>query len=311
MLATREVENEAGGSAPLQVRRTWLRVNGVLLHVAEAGPQDGPLVVLLHGFPEFWYGWRRQIEVLANAGYRVLVPDQRGYNLSEKPPGIAAYRIEALTQDVLGLLDARGRERAYVVGHDWGAAVAWSLAMSHPERVERLAILNVPHPVIFMQTLRTSRAQQLKSWYMFFFQVPFLPEVLLRVRNFRMLARSLRNTSRPGTFSSDDLKRYREAWAQPGALTGMLNWYRAMFRFPARTGGDARVHVPTLILWGAEDQFLGREMAERSVEHVDDAQLEMFGSVSHWIQHEVPQEVNAHLLAFFAGKGQGLSHQGK
>ncbi|MBB5363398.1 alpha/beta fold hydrolase [Deinococcus humi] len=283
-----------------------LRVNGVLLHVVEAGPQDGPLVVLLHGFPEFWYGWRRQIEALANAGYRVLAPDQRGYNLSEKPPGMAAYRIDALTRDVLGLLDARGRERAYVVGHDWGAAVAWNLAISHPERVERLAILNVPHPGVFAQTLRTSRAQQLKSWYMFFFQVPVLPEVLLRIRNFRMLARSLTNTSRSGTFSSDDLKRYREAWAQPGTLTGMLNWYRAMFLFPAPTGGDARVRVPALILWGAEDQFLGREMAERSVEHVDDAQLEMFGNVSHWIQHEVPQEVNAHLLAFFAGNRRGL-----
>ncbi|MGI8748579.1 MAG: alpha/beta fold hydrolase, partial [Deinococcus sp.] len=162
------------------LRSTLLALDGVTLHLVEAGPADGPPVVLLHGFPEFWYGWRRQIGALAEAGYRVMVPDMRGYNLSDKPCGVAAYGMEALTGDLLALLDARGYERASVVGHDWGAAVAWSFALRHPERVARLVILNVPHPAVFARTLRRSRAQRARSWYMFFFQLPLLPELLLR-----------------------------------------------------------------------------------------------------------------------------------
>src|SRR5262245_58570023 len=159
-------------------------VNSVRLHYAEAG--EGPLVVLLHGFPEFWYSWRHQIKGLAAAGFRVIAPDLRGYNESDKPPGIASYRLELLTQDIVELIQHAGEKRAHVVGHDWGGGIAWWLAMQNPQVVERLVILNAPHPVAFFRELRRP-AQLLKSWYMFFFQLPWLPEVMLRVGNFAQL----------------------------------------------------------------------------------------------------------------------------
>lgn len=287
------------GPAPLPpLRSTFLAVNGVTLHVVGAGPVDGPLVVLLHGFPEFWYGWRGQIGALAEAGYHVMAPDGRGYNLSDKPREVAAYRMEALCADVLGLLNARGRERALIVGHDWGAAVAWSFALRHPQRVERLVILNVPHPAVFGEALRSSREQRRKSWYMFFFQLPLLPELLLKAGGCGLMKASLRASSRPGTFSEADLERYREAWSRPGAVKSMLNWYRAMFRFRGTRMKSAPVRPPTLILWGADDHFLGAEMAEASVRQCEDARLELLPGVSHWIQHEARERVNAELLAF-------------
>ncbi|WP_045233737.1 alpha/beta fold hydrolase [Deinococcus pimensis] len=287
-------------SPGIPYRHSLVPTNGVTLHVVEAGPVDGPPVVLLHGFPEFWYGWRHQIDELARAGYRVLAPDQRGYGLSGKPPGVHAYAVRELVRDVVGLLDWRGIPQAFVVGHDWGAAVAWALAITHPERVRRLAILNVPHPAVFARTLRESADQRRRSWYMFLFQLPALPEALLRAGNFRLAAASLQATSRPGTFTEEDLARYREAWGGPGALTGMLNWYRAAFRVPrVDGGGDLRVRVPTLIVWGAEDRFLKREMAEESAAQVEGgARLRVLEGVSHWVQHEAAAEVNAELLDF-------------
>ena len=156
-----------------------IATNGITLHAVTAGPEDGPLVLLLHGFPEFWYGWRRQIPALAAAGFRVLAPDQRGYNLSDKPRELSAYRLDALAADALGLIDAAGRERAFVVGHDWGAMVAWWLALVAPQRVERLAILNVPHPYVFRRHLMNDAEQQKRSIYAGFFQLPWLPQSAL------------------------------------------------------------------------------------------------------------------------------------
>jgi epoxide hydrolase 4 len=277
----------------------FVRANGLRFHVVEAGPPDGPPVVLLHGFPELWYGWRRQIGPLAAAGHRVIVPDQRGYNTSDKPGGRAAYRIEALAADVIGLLDALALDRAGIVGHDWGAVVAWWLALAHPERASRVAILNVPHPAVLRRHLLRSPRQMLRSWYVLFFQVPGLPERFLARDAFASLARAVKG-GRRGTCTDEDLAVYREAWAQPGALTAMVNWYRAALRSAGTPLPRLRVSVPALVLWGARDRFLGREMAEPSVALCDDGRLEFFETATHWLQHDEAAAVNDRLRRFLA-----------
>jgi epoxide hydrolase 4 len=282
----------------------FVETNGIRLHVVQAGPEDGPLVLLLHGFPEFWYGWHRQIPALAAAGYRVWAPDQRGYGRSDKPRAVSAYRARELERDALGLIDAAGRERAHVVGHDWGGLVAWRLAARHPERVERVAILNAPHPGVMRREMLTNPRQALRSHYVFLFQLPLLPELVLGARSGRLLAGALRSTSRPGTFSREDLARYRQAWREPGALRGMINWYRAAVR--GGGGGSAggrggTIEPAALLLWGTGDRFLGRELAERSIARCRDGRLEWLEGVSHWLQHEEPERVNALLDDFLRG----------
>jgi pimeloyl-ACP methyl ester carboxylesterase len=271
--------------------------NGIRLNVARAGPADGPLVILLHGFPEFWYGWRQQIGPLADAGFRVLAPDQRGYNTSDKPEGLRAYAIDALAADVIGLIDDAGRERAALVGHDWGGIVAWWAALRHPERVERIAALNAPHPAVLRRAWRNP-AQLLRSWYVFVLQLPWLPEALLRRGGWRALADSLRRTSRPGTFREEDIERYRRAWSQPGAITAMINWYRAWMRAHPGRPKDERVRIPWLLIWGARDRFLGTDVARASLEFCDSGRLVFLEQATHWVQHEEPGHVNRLLLDF-------------
>jgi epoxide hydrolase 4 len=283
-----------------ELRHRTIATNGVRLHAVEAGPEQGPLLILLHGFPEFWYGWRRQIEPLATAGFRVLAPDQRGYNQSDKPRGLSAYRLDALALDVVGLIDAAGRERACVAGHDWGGLVAWWLGIHHSGRIERLAILNVPHPWIMRRTLRESPEQRRKSSYAVFFQLPWLPERALRKNDWALAVKTLRATSRPGTFTDEDLRLYRDAWSQPGAMTAMLNWYRAAARRSSRLGPHLRVTVPTLLLWGARDRALLREMAPPSIGLCDDGRLVFFEEATHWVQHEEADRVNPLLVEFFS-----------
>jgi len=273
---------------------------GVTLHAVVDGPPSSPVVLLLHGFPEFWYGWHRQIGPLAAAGFRVVVPDQRGYNLSSKPSGEAAYALTELDSDVIAIADQLGQEKIFLVGHDWGAAVAWSTALLHPQRVAKLVVLNVPHPSVLRKFLSTRLRQVLRSWYMFFFQLPWLPEAVFSAFNFHVGARSLLRSSRPGTFSAEDLAQYRAAWSQPGALTAMINWYRAIFRtrvkFPDKT-----VRVPTRILWGERDAFLLAEMAHESLRYCTSAELFTFADATHWLQHEEPARVSELLIDFFRG----------
>jgi len=270
----------------------------VRLHVVQAGPADGPLLVLLHGFPECWFGWKWQIEPLAQAGYRVWAPDQRGYNLSDKPAGIDAYTIDTLAADVVALIDAAGRQKAIVVGHDWGAAVAWWVAATAPERVERLVVLNVPHPGVMKQVASRDPGQMLRSWYIGFFQIPWLPEALSRLNNWAMLARTMRSSSRPGTFSDADLDQYRAAWGQGGgALRTMINWYRAALQHPPKRNTQLRIRVPTLLIWGARDRFLKREMAQPSIDLCDSGQLVFLENATHWVQHEEADAVTALIAA--------------
>ena len=270
----------------------------VRLHAVAAGPQGGPVVVLLHGFPEFWYGWHRQVEPLAAAGFRVIVPDQRGYNQSSKPRGVHRYALRELSSDVMTIADQLGHAKIFLAGHDWGAAVAWSVALSYPERIARLAILNVPHPSVMRRYLMSNRRQLRRSWYMFFFQLPFLPEALFSANNFRMGASAMEQSSRVGTFTSEDFAQYRAAWSQAGAVTAMIHWYRAAFRFRAHSV-DRTVRVPTRILWGERDRFLLFEMAEASLRYCSDGEVISFPEASHWLQHEEPARVSELLIEFF------------
>ena len=291
------------------VEHRYADLGEVRLHYAEAG--EGPLVVLLHGFPEFWYSWRFQIPALAEAGFRVVAPDMRGYNLSDKPRGVKNYRAELLGQDVVRLIRACGEERAAVVGHDWGAAVAWIAAMHHPKRVEKLAILNVPHPYRFLCGLRTLR-QLRKSWYVFFFQIPWLPEVAVRAGNFASLRAIFRKDPvRAGVFSSQDIERYVGAMARPGALTATMNYYRALFRqTPARVRGQVRrVEMPVLVIWGERDRYLDAELAEPDRNWVPNVRVERLPDASHWVQLDQPEEVNALLLEFLSNHCRGGSRQ--
>ncbi|HEX3692932.1 MAG TPA: alpha/beta hydrolase [Solirubrobacteraceae bacterium] len=269
---------------------------GIRLHYVEAG--EGPLIVLLHGFPEFWYSWRHQIEPLAAAGYRVVAPDMRGYNLSSRPHDWHAYDGQKLAGDIAGLIGALGEQSAFVVGHDWGAAVAYAVAMYHPEVVRRLAILNVPHPVRMLEGFRTLR-QLRKSWYMFFFQIPRLPERLIARDDFSFAKRSLRADSKKA-FTDEDLERYVEAWSQPGALTGMINYYRAALRRSPRSaqGQLRRIECPTLVIWGMLDRHLGSELAEPPREWVTDVRVERIAEATHWVQHDAPERVTELLLGF-------------
>jgi pimeloyl-ACP methyl ester carboxylesterase len=281
------------------VRHGFAEVNGVRLHYAEAG--IGPLVVLLHGFPDYWYTWRHQMPMLVAAGFHVVAPDMRGYNLSDKPAGVDAYRLEVLCQDVSALIRFLGAERAHVVGHDWGAAVAWSFAMWHPEQVDQLAILNVPHPERLVASLRTVR-QLCKSWYMFFFQLPWLPEVSCRLGNYAaMRAVFLRDPVRPDAFSPADVDQQIEAIAQPGALLAMINYYRAAMRQSPTSQRRRwrRIERPVLVLWGDQDRYLGKEWAEPSQAWVQDVAVIHFPNSSHWLQHDQPDEVGRALVAFF------------
>ena len=272
--------------------------SGVRIHAVAAGPKDGPAVVLLHGFPEFWHGWRKQIEPLAAAGFRVIVPDQRGYNLSSKPRGVASYALNELVSDVIAIADQLVQQQIFLAGHDWGAAVAWSAALLHPKRIARLAVLNVPHPSVMRRYVYTRLPQTLRSWYIFFFQIPWLPEALFSASNFRLAARALLESSRPGTFSAEDLAQYRAAWSQPGALTAMIHWYRAAIRYRVPFA-NRTVHVPTRILWGERDRFLIAEMAHESLRYCANGELFTFAEASHWLQHEEPEKVSEMLVRFF------------
>jgi epoxide hydrolase 4 len=275
-----------------------IQTNGVKLHVVTAGPKDGPPVILLHGFPEFWGGWQHQIPALVEAGFRVIVPDQRGYNLSECPKEVSDYRIDELGKDIIGLVDHFGCEKVFLVGHDWGAAVAWGVAVTFPQRIQKLAILNVPHPSVMLQFIGRSPKQMLKSWYIGFFQIPGLADWLLKRDDYALAVRMLVGSGKKGTFSPADIASYKKAWSNSGGLTGMINWYRALLRFRPPAAADIRVHVPTLILWGKQDIALSAEMAEESMALCDDGKLIFFENATHWVQHDERQAVNRELIAF-------------
>jgi epoxide hydrolase 4 len=276
----------------------FARLDEVRLEYLEAG--SGPLVVLLHGFPECAHCWTDQLEALAEAGFRAVAPNLRGYGHSDKPNGVPAYAASRLAADVEQLIRDLGAERADVVGHDWGGAVAWTLAMEHPERVRRLSIVNSPHPARFVAALRTFR-QLRKSWYMFFFQIPGLPERLLAARGHRMMVDALRR-GHPEAFTEEVLAPYRDGWAQPYALTGMVNYYRAALRGGPSAAAERirRVDAPTLVIWGEPDPFVGPELATPGPDLLPDVRVERIPGAGHFVTTTAAPEVSALLTGFFA-----------
>jgi pimeloyl-ACP methyl ester carboxylesterase len=288
-----------------ELRHGFADLADARLHYVEAG--EGPPVVLLHGFPDFWYSWRFQIPALARAGFRVIAPDMRGYNLSSRPREVSDYAPRHLAADIRDLIHERGADRAFLVGHDWGAAVAWLCAMAHPDAVQRLAILNVPHPRRMLEGMRTPR-QLAKSWYMFFFQLPWLPERLVRAGGWMAFRRGFEHDARPGAFTPEDIARYVEAWSCPGAPTAMINYYRASLRRPPSRGdgGMRPVQAPTLVIWGERDRYLGAELAEPHRADVPNLERVVFLPwASHWVQHDEPERVSELLIEFFRGAAQG------
>ena len=282
----------------IKLEEKFIRTNGVQLHTVMAGPQSGPPVILLHGFPEFWRGWVKQLPALVAAGCRVIIPDQRGYNLSEKPKDIKSYCVDTLVEDVIGLIRALEYEKVNLVGHDWGGAIAWMLAIKHPEKLHRLGIINMPHPAVMKRFLQRDFDQMRRSLYALFFQMPWLPELSMRIGNWRGAALGMRRSGKPNAFTDDEIEKYKEAWSQPGAVTAMLNWYRAAFRYRPQITNDMHVHIPALILWGVKDFALSRRMARPSLDYCDDGKLIFFPDATHWVQHEAAEEINHYLVDF-------------
>jgi epoxide hydrolase 4 len=280
--------------ASIGLRHRFVAANGLRFHLVEAG--SGPLVLLLHGFPEFWYSWRRQIPTLVTR-FRVVSVDLRGYNLSDKPA--SGYDVRTLASDVPALIGALGERRAHVVGHDWGGMLAWTAAAHHPEAVDRLAILNAPHPAAFLRELTHNPRQWLKSWYIGLFQVPGLADWLLRRRHARLVSTALRGSARDSSaFSDADLAAYRRAASRPGAIEAALAYYRALVA--ASPWDQVRqlppIAAPTLLIWGMHDTALVPDLTEGVEAWVPSVRVVRIADASHWVHHERPDEVNRLLL---------------
>jgi epoxide hydrolase 4 len=289
------------------LRHLRLAGAGVELHVATAG--TGPPVVLLHGFPENWRSWRHQVGPLVAAGFSVWLPDLRGYNLSDRPVATGAYHLRHLVDDLAAVVRATGAPRAHVGGHDWGGIVAWTFAGEHPELLDRLVILNSPHPRLYGEQLRRP-GQLLRAWYILAFLVPGLAERALAARDFALVRRMFGSRpGRPGAFTEEAVDAYVEALAQPGALTAALNYYRANRRTDARRlAGRARVAAETLVIWGERDPALSTRLLDGLERVAPRARVHRIRRAGHWVQNEAPEEVNRVLLEFLRG---GASQPGE
>ena len=284
-------DNEAG---LVRLEHRLVSSNGIRLHVVDAGPSDGEPVLLLHGFPDFWWGWRRVFGSLAAAGRRVIVPDMRGNGRSEAPRGSASYALDILADDIFGLIDELGINRCCLVGHDWGGVVAWSVAARRPQSIAKLIAVAAPHPDTLLSGIRRDPVQLVRSLYIGLFQLPLLPEIALSMRRFALLRRALANSSVPGTFSATDLEHYCETWRGLGRIRAMLGSYRALSVPRAPVG---RIAVPTQILWAGRDRFLGGALGRLALERCDDARLTVLRDATHWVPHEHSQDIVAAVLS--------------
>jgi pimeloyl-ACP methyl ester carboxylesterase len=281
-----------------------IRANGIDFNVAMAGSGER-LALCLHGFPESSYSWRYQMPLLAQLGYRVWAPDLRGYGSSSRPKGVAAYALENLEEDVAALIEASRAKEVLLVGHDWGALIAWYYAMFGRLPISRLIIMNVPHPALMQKGLRTRR-QLTKSWYIFFFQLPWIPEWGLARRGCEAIGRVFRDMAvDKSRFPEEVLRVYQDAADRPGALTAMLNYYRALIRGirRIRRRGITPITIPTLMIWGEVDAALGKELTYGTQEYVGNLTLRYLPNVSHWVQQEAPETVNAMIEAWLLGQG--------
>jgi len=271
--------------------------NGLRFRVLEAGDGDR-LALCLHGFPELAYSWRNQLPVLAELGYRAWAPDLRGYGGSDRPASRESYAIERLMDDVAGLIDASGARETLLVAHDWGGVIAWLFAMRRIRPLRRLVVMNLPHPACYENALRRGGRQWLRSWYVLFFQIPWLPERIFAARHARLVGQAFYDMAvNKRNFPDEVLEVYRRAALSPGALTAMINYYRAAF-----SGGGARrqrnlgypkIDVPTLVIWGEQDSALDVSTLEGTAEYVANLTLHRLPNASHWVQQDAPEEVNA------------------
>jgi pimeloyl-ACP methyl ester carboxylesterase len=298
------------------IAHEFVRANGLRFHVATCGAGDR-LALCLHGFPECWYSWRKQMPLLARLGYRVWAPDLRGYGDSERPGRVQDYAIERLLDDAAGLIDAAGARETLLIGHDWGGIIAWFFALRRVRPLARLVVMNLPHPAMMERALRSWR-QMRRSWYVLFFQIPRLPERLLSAFDYRAVGEAFRGMAiDKSRFPDEVLRVYRDAAARPGALTAMLNYYRALLRGGAerqRALGYPVIETPTLLLWGEEDRALAKETTYGTQRLVPNLTIRYLPGVSHWLQQEAPETVNAMLEAWLTDHrvpeswevGQGL-----
>ncbi len=281
---------------------TWqhrdIMTNGIRMHYVTQG--KGPLIVLLHGFPEFWYSWRYQLPFLAERGYTVVAPDLRGYNDTDKPR--TGYDVPTLLRDIAGLIKGLGQEKAIIVGHDWGGVLAWAFAMSYPQMTERLIVMNAPHPQAMQRAFRTLK-QLRKSWYIFAFQLPWLPENALLRNNAYEIGRMLKGAAvQKSAFPNEVLAKYQEAMSKPGAMTAALNYYRQLIRHPLRSAKNhASIAVPTLLIWGEQDIALGIELTYGLEQWVPNIQIKRIPDSGHWVQQEKPELVNTLMAEFLRG----------
>jgi epoxide hydrolase 4 len=264
-------------------------VDGIRFVVSNIGSTALPTVVVLHGFPDDRIGISDLAGRIAAGGFRCIVPDQRGCGASDAPAEARLYATNRLVDDVEGILSELGVERAHLVGHDWGGAVAWTAAMQHRPWLDRLVAINVPHPSSFIVFARRQPRQLMRSWYMAFFQLPRLPEWALGRNEFRPLAATLRSTAADGVFDRDTLDRYRAVWARPGVITGMLNWYRGVRHTPPPAG--TRVDAPTLVIWGDDDAVLDARLADLSAGRCMNARVVHLPGLGHWPHLESPEVV--------------------
>jgi pimeloyl-ACP methyl ester carboxylesterase len=282
------------------VKFSRIATNGVRLNVAEAGPADGPLVILLHGFPEFWFCWRAQIGPLTEKGHHVVAPDQRGYNLSDKPRGVAAYDLDVLARDIVGLADHFGAKTFSLVGHDWGAIVGWWLAQNYPDRVAKFVSISAGHPAVWRERMESDPVQRRLSTYVRMFRIPWFPEYIVRRKNFDAIAGAITATARPDLVSDAELARYREAWSQPGAITGGLNWYRAILKRRFPNWKQIRIRVPTLAVWSMKDVYGDANLAELSIALCDKGELVRLDNATHWSLQDEPDTINRLIGNFLA-----------
>jgi epoxide hydrolase 4 len=276
----------------------YVRAGNLSMHTVLEGNANAPLVVLLHGFPEFWYSWRYQIKPLAEAGYRVVAPDMRGYNLSEKH---GPYDVFTIVEDVMNFIRALGREKAIIVGHDWGSMIAWLFAALRSDMTEKLIVCNLPHPKAAQKAFKSFYFPQwLKSWYIGFFQLPLIPEIALRANNYRVMAEGLR-TALPDGMTEQELDFYREAWAQKGALSAMLGYYRALPRRSHRVyRTDLTVRVPAQLIWGEPDIALDTKLAQWSSRWCSGLDLRIIPNSNHFVQLYAAEQVTGYMLEFLA-----------
>ena len=278
--------------------------NGLTFEVAEAGSGEH-LALCLHGFPELHYSWRHQMPLLAELGYRVWAPNQRGYGGSSRPAEVADYTMDRIVADAAALFDASGARTLTLIAHDWGGAIAWNLAINRVRPLERLVVMNLPHPACFAVALRHA-PQRRRSWYMGAFQLPWLPERLMALGDAALVRRAFRGMAVDKTrFPDAVLDVYAAAARRPGALKAMIDWYRAAARHRDRMrfGNGGRVEVPTLIVWGEEDTALGLETLDGTERYVADLTVRRLPGVSHWVQQEAPEAVNAILREWLPRMG--------